>query len=563
MKRSKILGIIFSVLLICCLSLVLVACGGNDDDNNGSGEIFYYSETADGYFLTRVLLNDKTEIVIPDTYNGKPVIGISNDAFISCSELTSITISKNVASIGGYTFNGCTNLGSISVDTENQTYKSDGNCLLSKDGTNLILGCKNSVIPDDVVTIGDSAFAGCSSLYSITLPDSVTTIGDSAFIWCSSLAEITISKNVTSIGDFAFSNCSSIERIVVDDQNQVYKSDGYCLLSKDGTKLILGCKNSVIPYSVTTIGDFAFADCTGLKSITIPDNVTSIGVGAFDNCSSLISIAIGYRVNTIKWSAFTDCSSLEIIIVHNLNQTYKSDGNCVLSKDGTEMIFGCKNSVIPNGVTTIGERAFSGCSGLTSVTIPNSVTTIAKYAFSSCSGLTSVTIPDSVTIIENNAFEVCNNLDNVTIGKSVVKIDEYAFNECSKLATINYTGDIASWCKISGLGWLIDYGKTNRKLFIDNKEITGELIIPDGVAEIGKNAFACRSSLTSITIPNSVTSIGYYAFYNCSAIKTINFKGTKAKWNAIVKDTHWNYNTGNFTIICTDGNLDKNGNEIA
>ena len=287
------------------------------------------------------------------------------------------------------------------------------------------------VIPESyegrrVTSIGYEAFLNCSGLTSVTIPNSVTSIGFSAFFGCSGLTSITIPNSVTSIGDHAFSGCSGLTTITVDTGNAVYDSRNNCnaIIKTASNKLIAGCKNTVIPNSVTSIGDKAFIDCSGLTSITIPNSVTSIGgsafygcsgltsinipnsvtsIGgfAFYNCSSLTSINIPNSVTSIGGSAFRGCSGLTSITVETGNAVYDSRNNCnaIINTTSNELVAGCKNTVIPNSVTSIGQYAFRECSSLTSVTIPNSVTSIGRFAFSGCSGLTSVTIPNSVTRI--------------------------------------------------------------------------------------------------------------------------------------------------------------------
>ena len=204
----------------------------------------------------------------------------------------------------------------------------------------------------DVDCIGDSAFYGCKGLTSITIPNTVTSIGAEAFTYC------------------------------------------YCLTS------------ITIPSSVTSIGDCAFAYCKGLTSITIPNSVTSIVGGAFVWCKGITSI-----------------------IVEKGNGTYDSRNNCnaIIETAKNTLIAGCKNTTIPNSVTSIGDYAFADCSGLTSITIPTSVTSIGDCAFYGCDGLTSITIPDSVTSIGDGAFEWCSALKSVKIPKTLTEIGEDAF----------------------------------------------------------------------------------------------------------------------------------------
>ena len=211
----------------------------------------------------------------------------------------------------------------------------------------------------------------------------VTSIGVCAFNGCSGLTSVTIGNSVTSIGYAAFNDCSGLKKVIVKDIAAWcgIKFDGFFsnplyyakqIYSDEDTEIT----NLIIPNSVTTIGNYAFYNCSGLTSVTIGNSVTSIGAGAFSSCSGLTSVTIGNSVTSIGEYAFYGCSGLTSV-------------------------------TIPNSVTSIGGNAFRGCSGLTSVTIPNSVTSIGEWAFSGCSGLTSITIPNSVTSIGNFAFAYC------------------------------------------------------------------------------------------------------------------------------------------------------------
>ena len=396
----------------------------------------------------------------------------------------------------------------------------------------------NSItIPNSVTSIGSSAFQHCNSLTSVTIGNSVTSIGSSAFYNCSSLTSLTIPNSVTSIIENAFSSCSSLTSIVVEASNTTFDSRENCnaIIETETNTLIAGCQRTIIPNSITRIGDFAFYNCfsltsitipnsvinignnafrscSSLASITIPNSVTSIGQETFCDCSSLTSVTIGNSVKniggaaffnctkltsitipqgvtTIGVSAFHCCSSLASIIVEEGNTTYDSRNNCnaIIETATNTLIVGCQNTIIPNSVTSIVPSAFSWCTSLISIAIPDGVTSIGNNTFYSCFSLASVSIPSSVTSIGNDAFNHCSSLSSITIPNSVTNIGNDAFRSCSSLASIT---------------------------------------IPNSVTSIGEGTFAGCSSLISVTIGNSVTSIGRLAFYSCSSIDTIHVEAT-------------------------------------
>ena len=306
------------------------------------------------------------------------------------------------------------------------------------------------------------------------------------------VSEIIIPDYVTSIGDSALYNCSGIESLMVTAGNKKYHSANNCIIETDTKTLVVGCKTSIIPSddSVTSIGNKAFFDCSVLTSVTIPDSVTAIGSQAFYYCSGLTSVKIGGSVTSIGSYAFYNCSGLTSV-------------------------------TIPDSVTSIGERAFENCSGLTNVTIGNGVTSIGENAFSTCSTLTSVTWNakkcTEAGSYENPIFEGCKSLATVTIGENVKYIPVCTFWKCSSAIDL-YISDLAAWCGITGGAMF--YAPNNKNFYLNGK-LVAELKIPDGVTSIGSYAFYGCSGLTSVIIPDSVTFIGDGAFSGCSGIESL------------------------------------------
>ena len=348
MKNNLLFRRIFVLLLLCTVSALSWAVIVKID-----GVYYELIEKAKVARVHRLYSPGIANVIIPTTvtYNEVeyPVTSIGKNAFEDCSKLTSITIPASVTSIEEKAFAKCYSL----IKAEFASIESLCNIKFNES--------QSSNLSCNPLTYAHHLYIDGQEVKKLVIPNSVTSIRDHTFKGCSGLTSVTIPNSVTSIGELAFSGCSGLTSVT-------------------------------IPNSVASIGDNAFSECYGLTSITIPNSVMSIGTSAFRNCSGLASITVASG-NT-KYDSRNDC-------------------NAIIETSSNTLVSGCKNTVIPNTVTSIGQYAFYNCSSLTSINIPNSVTSIGDYAFYNCSGLTSVTIGNGVTSIGSWAFEYCRDLADV------------------------------------------------------------------------------------------------------------------------------------------------------
>ena len=385
-------------------------------DERQPNNVIYYT-SSDGQIVTPYRTDDFGANIVSNEYvDGRGVLSFDGE----------------VTGIGGYAFYYCIGLTSITM-------------------------------PNSVTSIGNSSFYHCSGLTNIEIPASVKSIGYSAFYQCTGLTSINIPYSVTLLSGNPFAGCSGLVSIVVDPSNNNYDSRNSCnaIINSATNELITGCKSSVIPESVTGIGNSSFYQCIGLTSIAIPNSVTSIGnssfyhcigltnieipasvksIGssAFYQCTGLTSINIPYSVTLLSGNPFAGCSGLVSIVVDPSNNNYDSRNSCnaIINSATNELITGCKSSVIPESVAGIGNSAFYECSGLRSIAIPSSVTSIGNSAFHYCIGLTSIAIPNSITSIGDYAFYYCSLLRSVDFPNSLTSIGIRAFDSCRSLASI-------------------------------------------------------------------------------------------------------------------------------
>ena len=452
---------------------------------------------------------------------------LGNYVFLGCSGLTSLTIPSGVTSIGIAAFQGCSGLTSLTI-------------------------------PSGVTSIGKYAFSGCRGLTSLTIPSGVTSIGKSAFYGCRGLTSLTIPSSVTSISDRAFYGCSGLTSI-------------YACLEKIptlGSNVFTGCdaKNCILYVPTGTYDDYLVSDFGYFENIvdvinkdgllttqvtikldeagTLPYKISANEKNLITNLK-IVGKINGTDLKFIREMAGRDFNGgktdgkLSILdlseakIVAGGDAYVRFSDNYYTSNDklGDWAFYGCSGLTslnIPSGVTSIGDKAFKGCSRLTSLTIPSSVTSIGDWAFGYCSELTSLTIPSGVTSIGQSAFLGCSGLTSLTIPSGVTSIGNYTFYGCSGLTSLTLPSSVTSigndaFTGCSGLTSLtLPSGVTS----IGNDTFYGcsgltSLTLPSSVTSIGDWAFGYCSELTSLTLPSGVTSIGNYAFFGCSGLTSL------------------------------------------
>ncbi|MFA7172642.1 MAG: leucine-rich repeat protein [Kiritimatiellia bacterium] len=560
MKKFKLI-----LAALVCLSVLSAWAGqwtynssNSTLSHNTSGWVLSASQNGTNLTVTGVSQSPGTPSALPlsDPMPGYALVSIGNEAFYSCRYLKSVIIGNSVTVIGDYAFSSCTGLTSVTIGS-------------------------------GATTIRSYVFSRCTTLTSVTIPDSVTSIGQRAFNDCRSLAFVTIPDSVTTIGFSVFADCTLLTSINVHPNNPKYASVDGILYNKSKTTLIqcpggTGLTSVTITASVTSIGYRAFSGCTSLTAINAdPDNSAYASLdGILYNKSktSLIQcpggktggVAIPSSVTSIGDYAFYDCTSLTAINVDPDNSTYASVDGILYNKSKTSLIQ-CPGGkiggvAIPFSVTTIDNNAFYNCTGLTSVTIPFGVPSIGDGMFRSCTSLTAINVHssnaayasvDGILFNKNQNALIqypCGKAGNYTIPFSVTRISYGAFVNCASLTSILFMGappellgqDVfgdtpATLYYLNGApGWTETFGGRPAAPFpfdftLANGQITIDLYTGSGTASvhipaaiagypviaIGDAAFYGQTNMTAVTIPDSVTAVGLAAFTDCTALETV------------------------------------------
>lgn len=493
MKKGLTLLLMLALLIGICI--FAVGCGDENDGGTVNTESAYdeygfrYYSMEDGYVAVEfsAVADQSIRVTLPSEYKGKPVIGIADGLFNKYSaNITGFTFSENLKYIGKEAFRGCDKINSIEL-------------------------------PSTVVSIGEGAFRNCSSLRSINLPAGVTAIESYTFYGCSSLGraaqgnsaagKLDIAGSITYIGTGAFDGCTSLSSVKLSDKLTFIGENafrGTAATRNDGGLIYVDVKNDG---SVT--GSWLVGADDDITDASIADGTVGVAVGAIKDLY-VSSISVPASTRFIPECAFYDLGSLSSITVDAANESYYSEGNCLISKESKTLVLGSSTSIIPDDITAIGIGAFRGCSSLESIVIPDSVRTIGAYAFLDCADLgrdgATVSIGSGVSAIPENCFNGCTSISEITIPAGITAIGEGAFSGCISLT------EVAIPDAVTAIDARSFFGCTSLK----------SVSVGDGTARIGASAFHGCSSLESITFSSddALTYIGESAFDSCSSLKS-------------------------------------------
>ncbi len=498
-------GLTLILMLALCIGVCIfaVGCGneqGDGDDTRDTASSydeygFDYHSMEDGYVAIgfNAVVDQSIKVTLPSEHNGKPVIGIAGGLFDKyCSNITTITLSENLKYIGDRAFAGCDKLVSVTL-------------------------------PSTVVSIGEGAFRGCTSLRTVNIPASVTTIEPYTFYGCASLGRpaqgastsgsLSIEGDITYVGTGAFDGCTALSSIALSDKltyvgENAFRGTG--ATRSEGGLVYFDIKNGA-----EVIGSWLIGTSEDIAAVNIAGGTVGIAAGAVKDVYAE-SITVPASVKFIPTGAFSDLGALSSISVDAANESYTSEGNCLIEKATNTVILGSSASVIPDGVAAIGEGAFRGLSALESIIIPDSVTSIGAYAFFDCAALgrgeAVVSVGSGISTLPAGVFGGCISLNSLTLPADITLIGEGAFSGCTSLTEISIPDAVTS------IGARSFYGCTS----------LASVSVGSGTATIGASAFHGCSALTSVSLSaNSLLAyIGESAFANCSSLKSFSMPST-------------------------------------
>lgn len=472
------------------------------------------------------------KLVIPATYDGIPITRVVTEGFAECKNLTGVVLSSNISEILSRAFADCSALIRVLCPSAAE---------LNSGAFTRCTALQRIILPSKLEELSTFIFEGCTSLTDISLPEGLKEIYSSAFGYCTALKKLEIPASVEYVSPLFLQGSSAMESLTVAEGNQTYRSEGNCIIRREDDALVAGCRASTIPESVKSIGNDAFCFCYGLTEITIPGNVVKIGQSAFNYCKDLRTVHIeegverigreegdltytigeGVFANTaleeleipasVKWIASgitASCQALKTITVAEGNQTYRSEGNCIIRRENAEVAGGCQTSVIPEGVPRIGEYAFYE-QPIDRIELPEGIEEIGEGAFSR-SKLSGIEFPTTLKTIGKRAFQQCTELKSVVFSNGLEEIGVSAFEE-------------------SGL-------------------TESYIAIPQSVKKIGACAFYNCFRL-SVTLPASVEQIGTGAFVGAT-VYTDSAKDLPEGWHRADPEMQSVGLDHNWQIIC-------------
>ena len=474
-----------------------------------SGGDYYYQDSNDTKYYTK---DDELGVCAFSKCWGLKDISLPGDlksvgdfAFSDCSSLETINLPSGITTIGNYAFWYCENLTSLTL-------------------------------PSGLISIGDRAFENCYSLTSLEFPSSLTTLGELVFAGCSNLTSLTLHSNLTDVkSNYLFGGASNYNnlkdvRYIIDSDLETYLQSNHPIFYEIncGIKYYLNDQEITtleIPSGITSIGDGVFLSNKSLTNLTLSSKVSSIGISAFSYCDNLKDVRyyIYDDLATYIQNGHPDFYVGGIKYYWNDQEITTLEIPTSVTSIGNNAFYGCSGLTtlnLPSNVTSIGDRAFGGCSNLTSVDLPSSITKMGDFVFCYCEKLSNVNLPSDITTISTGAFGGCSSLQNINLPSGVTTIGDNAFSDCSNLTNVTLPSALAS---------IGDYA------FRGCSNLTN-VILPSAFTAIGNVAFSGCSNLANVTLSSNITSIGTYAFQNCINLKNL----TISKDVTSIKDIAFN-----------------------